>query len=144
MRFFRLFVVLYLLCITNIGFAQRKIRGTDLDPTTLKNLRFTYQPYETAASNCSFEFEAETNDFLVTCDKHQFQVHFFARPHMQLKQKALEIFVMCHRQTLKKEATSYYSTNFWIFTSKASEFNNAMIGLGVDNDTASLDIRFDF
>jgi hypothetical protein len=66
-----------MLGVINICFGHRKEVGIDLEPSDLKNLHFIYQPYNAPNSNCTFEFKAETNNYLVLSDKHQFQVHFF-------------------------------------------------------------------
>lgn len=126
-----------------------------LNYSILKDLKFTYQPNESAALPCKFTFDPSMNDYKVQCADHIFDVHFYVRPYSHPKSKSLEVLYICQRvkKTLQTQApkefatdatiiNSHWSSSFWIHSNKESQIESMLVSVGVDNDTASLDARF--
>ncbi len=112
-------------------------------PSPFKELRFYYQPYETSGIACQHEELETSHDYFVKCGEREFDVHFFARPHRHPQQDSLEILMMVlQRKKLGKPHTSTVSV--WVFSGKGNESQNLLVSLGVENDTASLDVRATF
>lgn len=104
-----------------------------------KDIQFYYQPYEDAGTSCKFSKLEASHDYLVYCGQHEFSVHFFARPYKLQRQDATEILLML--TDLKAKSNASNTVSVWVKNAKGSETQEVFVSLGVQKDTASLDVR---
>lgn len=122
----------------NLEYSNQRMTSNFLP---FQGLTFFLQPYESEGTACKFEQRVKSDDYIVYCEKQKYSVHFFIRPFTHPKQESIEILLMLTDITNPAIASQPSMVSVWVKSSKGSEAQSVLVSMGVQNGTASLDIR---